>query len=129
MNDEQITLPQAFVERMREQLGAEADAFFASYESPRAYGLRRNPLKQTAEQFEQMMPWQLTPVSWADEGYYYPDTDRPGKHVYHEMGLYYIQEPSAMCVAQIADPRPGEVVLDLCAAPGGKSTQLAGTGK
>ena len=126
MNDEQITLPQAFVERMRENLGTEAEAFFASYESPRAYGLRRNPLKQTAEQFEQMMPWQLTPVSWADEGYYYQDTDRPGKHVYHEMGLYYIQEPSAMCVAQIADPRPGEAVLDLCAAPGGKSTQLAG---
>lgn len=126
MSEQQITLPQAFVERMREQLGAEADAFFASYESPRAYGLRRNPLKQTAEQFERLMPWQLTPVSWADEGYYYPDTDRPGKHVYHEMGLYYIQEPSAMCVAQIADPQPGEVVLDLCAAPGGKSTQLAG---
>lgn len=126
MNEQQITLPQAFVERMREQLGAEADAFFASYESPRAYGLRRNPLKQTAEQFERLMPWQLEPVGWADEGYYYSDADRPGKHVYHEMGLYYIQEPSAMCVAQIADPQPGEVVLDLCAAPGGKSTQLAG---
>ena len=126
MSEQQITLPQAFVERMREQLGAEADAFFASYESPRAYGLRRNPLKQTAEQFERLMPWQLEPVGWADEGYYYSDADRPGKHVYHEMGLYYIQEPSAMCVAQIADPQPGEVVLDLCAAPGGKSTQLAG---
>ena len=126
MNEEQITLPQAFVERMRENLGTEAEAFFASYESPRAYGLRRNPLKQTAEQFEQLMPWQLTSVSWAEEGYYYSDTDRPGKHVYHEMGLYYIQEPSAMCVAQIADPKPGEGILDLCAAPGGKSTQLAG---
>ena len=69
MSGQQITLPQAFVERMREQLGAEADAFFASYESPRAYGLRCNPLKQTAEQFERLMPWQLEPVDWADEGY------------------------------------------------------------
>lgn len=126
MNEQHITLPQAFVERMRADLGAEADIFFASYESPRAYGLRRNPLKCEKERFEQLLPWPLTPVNWADEGYYYSETDRPGKHVYHEMGLYYIQEPSAMCVAQIADPQPGEIVLDLCAAPGGKSTQIAG---
>ncbi len=126
MNEQHMTLPQAFVERMRADLGTEADAFFASYESPRAYGLRRNPLKCEKEQFEQLLSWQLTPVSWADEGYYYSGADRPGKHVYHEMGLYYIQEPSAMCVAQIADPQPGETVLDLCAAPGGKSTQIAG---
>lgn len=119
-------LPQAFVERMQESLGAEAEAFFASYDSPRAYGLRRNPLKLTREEFERQMPFALTPVSWADEGYYYQENERPGKHAFHEMGLYYIQEPSAMCVAQVAQPQAGERILDLCAAPGGKSTQLAG---
>lgn len=126
--EEQIRtrLPQAFVERMREKFGAEAEAFFASYDSPRAYGLRRNPLKTEQDQFESMMPFDMEKVSWAREGYYYKEADRPGKHPFHEMGLYYIQEPSAMCVVEVADPKPGEYVLDLCAAPGGKSTQIAG---
>ena len=119
-------LPQAFVERMAASLGAEAEAFFDSYASPRAYGLRRNPLKMEREDFEAQMPFSLGKVSWAKEGYYYPEAERPGKHAFHEMGLYYIQEPSAMCVVEVADPKPGEYVLDLCAAPGGKSTQIAG---
>lgn len=119
-------LPKAFVERMQESLGDESDQFFASYDSPRAYGLRRNPLKMERGQFEAKMPFALEKVSWAQEGYYYAHPERPGRHPFHEMGLYYIQEPSAMCVVEAADPRPGEYVLDLCAAPGGKSTQLAG---
>lgn len=122
----QIQLPQAFVERMRASLGAEADIFFESYDSSRAYGLRQNPLKMDRELFEVQMPFALEKVSWAKEGYYYQETERPGKHPFHEMGLYYIQEPSAMCVVEVADPKPGEYVLDLCAAPGGKSTQIAG---
>ena len=119
-------LPAAFAERMRESLGAEAEAFFASYGTPRAYGLRCNPLKTGGKRFEELMPFSLSHVPWAREGYYYRPQERPGKHYFHEMGLYYIQEPSAMCVAEIADPQPGERVLDLCAAPGGKATQLAG---
>jgi NOL1/NOP2/sun family putative RNA methylase len=111
---------------MSRSLGAEAKDFFDSYGSPRAYGLRRNPLKLSKEDFEALMPFDLSSVSWADEGYYYNEGERPGRHPYHEMGLYYIQEPSAMSVAAVADPKPGELVLDLCAAPGGKSTHLAG---
>ena len=122
----QVQLPQAFVERMKESLGEEADTFLASYDTPRAYGLRRNPLKMEREQFEAQMPFALETVSWAEEGYYYQEAERPGRHPFHEMGLYYIQEPSAMCVVEVADPKPGEYVLDLCAAPGGKSTQIAG---
>ena len=64
-------------------------------------------------------------VSWANEAYYFDENVRPGKHPYHEMGLYYIQEPSAMSAAALLAPKPGMRVLDLCAAPGGKSTQLA----
>ena len=64
-------------------------------------------------------------VSWANEAYYFDENVRPGKHPYHEMGLYYIQEPSAMSAATLLAPKPGMRVLDLCAAPGGKSTQLA----
>ncbi|MDD6038208.1 MAG: RsmF rRNA methyltransferase first C-terminal domain-containing protein [bacterium] len=119
-------LPKAFLDRMKDALQGEFEEFLASYESPRAYGLRYNPLKTDAKSFEEMMPGLLGRVPWAAEGYYYDCAMRPGKHPMHEAGLYYIQEPSAMCVVEVLDPKPGEVILDLCAAPGGKSTQIAG---
>lgn len=67
----------------------------------------------------------LSKVPWAENGYYYEASDQPGKHPYHAAGVYYIQEPSAMAPVELLDVRPGERVLDLCAAPGGKSTQIA----
>ena len=67
----------------------------------------------------------LTKVPWAENGYYYQQGDQPGKHPFHEAGVYYIQEPSAMAPAELLEAKPGERVLDLCAAPGGKSTQIA----
>jgi NOL1/NOP2/fmu family ribosome biogenesis protein/23S rRNA U2552 (ribose-2'-O)-methylase RlmE/FtsJ len=73
------------------------------------------------------MEWQpLEPVPWCPGGFYYGEAVRPGKHSYHAAGVYYIQEPSAMSAVPLLDPQPGETVLDLAAAPGGKSTQIAG---
>lgn len=123
---ETINLPEAFLARMKRMLGTEYEDFLASYEQERAYGLRRNPLKASATQFEETMPFTLEPVSWAQEGYYYKPSEQPGRHVLHEAGAYYIQEPSAMAVVEILNPQPKECILDLCAAPGGKSTQIAG---
>lgn len=124
--EEQIRLPQAFCGRMERLLGEEYKAFLASYEKERYYGLRHNPLKCPAETFVGQMPFMLDKIAWAREGYYYQAAQQPGRHVLHEAGAYYIQEPSAMAVAEILDPRPGERILDLCAAPGGKTTQIAG---
>lgn len=123
-----MQFPIEFQEKMTALLGEkEAPQFFQSYETARAYGLRRNPLKTDETTFLNKMPFALEPVSWAKEGYYYQgEIDQPGKHPYHEAGLYYIQEPSAMSVVEELDPQPGEIVCDLCAAPGGKSTQIAG---
>lgn len=123
---DRIQLPEAFEKRMQGLLGAEYEPFRQSYEQDRYYGLRYNPLKTTEEAFQEMMPFTLEKVSWAKEGYYYDAKEQPGRHVLHEVGAYYIQEPSAMAVVEILDPKPGEVILDLCAAPGGKSTQIAG---
>lgn len=117
-------LPEAFVEKMRVLLGEEADAFFESYQETRRFGLRINPLKCGDELPEYLDG--LKKIPWAKEGFYYDEPMRPGKHPYHEAGVYYIQEPSAMAVAEALDPKPGERILDLCAAPGGKSTHLAG---
>ncbi len=121
-----IQLPDAFSEKMKHLLGDEYDSFISSYEKERVQGLRRNPLKVSEEEFDRMCPFELKKIPWVREGYYYHAGDRPGKHPYHEAGLYYIQEPSAMAVVELLDPQPGERILDLCAAPGGKTTHIAG---
>lgn len=118
-------LPIEFEKRMREMLKEEYEDFLQSYEKPRFYGLRRNSLKISQEDFLKLMPFFLKKIPWCDTGYYYEEEEQPGKHPFHEMGLYYIQEPSAMAVVSSFPLKPGERVLDLCGAPGGKSTALA----
>ena len=119
-------LPQEFQVRMQQMLGEEYENFLKGYDKPRFHALRRNPLKIAEKDFLEKVPYQLTPVPWSKHGYYYKHEDQPGKHPYHEAGVYYIQEPSAMSVVEYLEVKPGEQVLDLCAAPGGKTTQIAG---
>ena len=123
---EQSVFPAAFCARMERLLGGEYPAFLAALARERSYGLRVSPLKADPAAFAARAPFALRPVPWAAEGFYYDPADRPGKHPYYEAGVYYIQEPSAMAVGALADAKPGERVLDLCAAPGGKTTHLAG---
>ena len=114
-------LPEAFLRRIKAQLGEEYDQFLQSLERPRAVALRFNPLKGTAPS----LPFTGAAVPWEPQGYYYDPLSRPGLHPYHEAGVYYLQEASAMSAVALLDPQPGERVCDLCAAPGGKSTQIA----
>ena len=115
-------LPEAFLKRMENQLGAEYPEFLKSLERPRAVALRFNPLKGETHQ----LPFVGEQVPWEPRGYYYDPASRPGLHPYHEAGVYYLQEASAMSAVALLDPKPGEKICDLCAAPGGKSTQIAG---
>ena len=115
-------LPQEFLDRVEKQLGDEFPAFLDSLERPRAVALRFNPLKGDAPE----MPFVKEPVPWEKQGFYYDPEARPGLHPYHEAGVYYLQEASAMSAVALLDPQPGERVCDLCAAPGGKTTQIAG---
>ena len=115
-------LPEAFLERMKLQLGEEFPEFLQSLERPRAVALRFNPLKGEAP----AMPFTGENVPWESNGWYYDPEARPGLHPYHEAGVYYLQEASAMAPVALLDPQPGERVCDLCAAPGGKTTQIAG---
>ncbi|MBQ8039908.1 MAG: RNA methyltransferase, partial [Lachnospiraceae bacterium] len=117
-------LPIEFLERMEKMLGSEYRAFLDSYEKEEYKALRFNPLKGDEKQFLENNPFSLNSVLWEENGYYYGPEDKPGKHPYHEAGVYYIQEPSAMAPVHFLDPRPGEKILDLCASPGGKSTQI-----
>ena len=115
-------LPEAFLSRMKAQLGIEYGDFLKSLERPRAVALRFNPLKGETP----VLPFVGESVPWEPFGWYYDPESRPGLHVFHEAGVYYLQEASAMAPVALLDPQPGERVCDLCAAPGGKSTQIAG---
>lgn len=119
-------LPQEFTNRMHNLLGEEYMEFEKSYDRERYQALRLNPLKVERETFLEQTTFTLNPVPWAKDGYYYKAENQPGKHPYHEAGVYYIQEPSAMAPAEYLDASPGDKILDLCAAPGGKTTQIAG---
>lgn len=119
-------LPSDYVELMKQLLGNEFPAFIQTYEEPSTRGLRVNTLKITPEELQKRVPFHLEPIPWCKEAFYYKhELDRPGKHVYHAAGLYYIQDASAMAPAEALQPQPGENILDLCAAPGGKTTQIA----
>ena len=106
-------LPEAFTKRMKTLLGEEYGAFLDSFSRPRAVALRLNPLKTQAP--PDLSGFSLRPVPWEPCGFYYDPETRPGKSAYHEAGLYYLQEASAMAPAALLDPQPGERVLDLCA--------------
>ncbi|MDD3278886.1 MAG: RsmB/NOP family class I SAM-dependent RNA methyltransferase [Lachnospiraceae bacterium] len=118
-------LPIEFECRMRKMLGKEYDAFEQSYDESRQYGLRVNALKCAAENFEKITPCELEHIPWVSNGFYYSSAARPAVHPYYAAGVYYLQEPSAMTPAGRLPILPGERVLDLCAAPGGKATELA----
>ncbi len=118
-------LPEKFKERMKQMLGGEYEPFLSALLQERYQALRVNPLKADAKEVCSRVPFCRGAVSWAADAFYYEASDQPGKHPYHEAGVYYIQEPSAMAPVSFLGARPGEKILDLCAAPGGKSTQIA----
>ena len=118
-------LPQQFLDEMKEILGHEFDNFLKSYDEPKTTGLRLNTMKISKQELLDLDLFQLTNIPWAKEGFYYDESiDRPGKNPLHESGAYYLQEPSAMSVVPKLDVQEGDRVLDLCAAPGGKSTYI-----
>ncbi|MGN1373408.1 MAG: RsmB/NOP family class I SAM-dependent RNA methyltransferase [Candidatus Coproplasma sp.] len=119
-----IELPQEFIDRVKRDLGDEAQAFLNSYDRQPYKAIRVNTLKINPEEFKKVSPFELTQVKWEPNGFYVCE-EKAGKTILHQAGLYYVQEPSAMSAAPLLNVRPGERVLDLCSAPGGKGTQLA----
>ena len=97
-------LPERFLQRIANQLGSEYEDFLKSLERPRAVALRFNPLKGEAPD----LPFVQENVPWEPNGFYYDPEARPGLHIYHEAGVYYLQEASAMAPVQLLDPQPGE---------------------
>jgi len=119
-------LPKAFVARMRELLGPEAPAFLDSYGRPAQRAVRANPLKLDPADLPGLLGIDPDPVPWCPEAFFLPQGVRVGDTLAHAAGLCYVQEPSALAVGAALDVRPGQRVLDLAAAPGGKTTLAAG---
>ncbi len=118
-------LPKPFLDNMKLLLKDQYPDYLTAMERPKKQGLRINTLKTDFTHLKQHLPYLQQPVKWTENGYYYPEDVRPGTEIWYRMGLYYLQEPSAMFPAAVLPVNPGDFVLDLCAAPGGKSTELA----
>ncbi|PKM95758.1 MAG: SAM-dependent methyltransferase [Firmicutes bacterium HGW-Firmicutes-1] len=119
-----MTLPEQYKNKMKTLLEDNYEAYIASFDKVHYQGLRSNDIKIDPSTFLKIAPFQLEPIVWADNGFYYSNEEKPAKHPYYHAGLFYIQEPSAMVPASILPIQKGDKVLDLCAAPGGKSTQI-----
>lgn len=124
MGDKNMNLPEDFVEKMKQLLKEDYENYAASLEKERVYGLRSNCLKVDTQFLKQKEIWNLWDIPWCKEGCYYDGKERPSKHPYYYAGLYYLQEPSAMAPGAMLPIEKDDKVLDICAAPGGKSTQL-----
>lgn len=120
-----IKLPEEYLNNMKQLLQDEYDLYLDSFNNDRVYGLRINTNKISVKDFLKINPFNLKPIPWTDDGFYFDEKDKPSKHPYYYAGLYYIQEPSAMLPAQVLPIEENDIVLDACAAPGGKSSKLA----
>lgn len=120
-----MELPSKFKDQMKDLLKEEYDAYLDSFNHDRYYGLRVNTMKISVEDFLKISPFHLEPIPWTTDGFYYSKDEKPSKHPYYYAGLYYLQEPSAMLPAEVLPIEENDLVLDTCAAPGGKSTKLA----
>ena len=119
-----MELPEAFKEKMKNLMGESYQSLLDSYDQPESKGIRTNTLKLSSAELANKLPFKTDGVNWCSEGFYIDHEVRPGKNPHYYAGLYYVQEPTAMAAVEVLDPKPGDWVLDLCAAPGGKSTQI-----
>ncbi len=118
-------LPEAFLTRMQSQLGAAFSAYLAAMEQSPKRALRVNTLKILPKDFASCVDFPLSPTGLTPESFFVPDDVAVGRHPLHAAGLFYMQEPSAQMPVSLLTLHPGMAVLDLCAAPGGKSGQIA----
>ncbi len=118
-----LKLPEKFKERMKELLGDEYNEYLSAIEKEPVKAFRVNTDKISVQDFMKISELCNEKIPYCDTGFYL-NHKKAGNHPYHHAGMIYIQEPGAMMPAECIDVKKGLTVLDMCAAPGGKSTQL-----
>ena len=118
-------LPECYQSDMKNILKDEFSDYLESMSAIQMNGMRINTNKISVQDFLKISPFELKPIPWTTDGFYFKEEDKPSRHPYYYAGLYYIQEPSAMLPAEVLPIEENDVVLDACAAPGGKSLKLA----
>lgn len=119
-------MKEQFLERMKGYLKEEYEAYLETLKEDMYRGIRVNPCKSSIEEIKALALCELRPSAICSESFYIPyDVEHLGHHPAHLAGLFYMQEPSASSAVEVLDVKQGDWVLDLCAAPGGKSTQIA----
>ena len=116
-------LQDKYLKKMKDLLKDEYDAYLNSFNDSPYKGLRVNTSKISINDFLKIFPYNLTKIPWTSDGFYYTD-ESITKHPFYYAGLYYIQEPSAMLPGELLPIEENDLVLDACAAPGGKSLKL-----
>ena len=117
-------LPNEFKDRMKLLLKDKYDEFINTYNNQNVKSIRVNTNKISVEAFLEINPFKLTPIPYTKDGFYVEESSL-GNHPYHHAGLFYVQDPAAMMPVNCLEVQPNWLVLDLCAAPGGKSIQIA----
>lgn len=120
-----MDLPLEYLNKIKNFFGDDFDNYIDSFNYPHHMGIRTNLLKISPTELSNLLDFELSQVPWCDTGFYYSSDIRPAKNFYYNAGLFYIQEPSAMCVVSMLPISEGDKVLDLCSAPGGKATHVA----
>lgn len=120
-----MQLPESYQKKIKALFKEDYSSYFDSFQQPPYQGIRINTSKISVEDFIKLSPFQLEAIPWCKNGFYVNKEEQVSKHPYYYAGLYYIQEPSAMYPASALPIEKGDFVLDTCAAPGGKSTELA----
>ena len=120
-----MKLPKEYIDNIKALLGIDSEKYFECLKYNGYKGIRVNNLKISTEEFEKICPFKIEKIPFINNGFYYDQFENPAKHPFYHAGLFYLQEPSAMLPANRLPIEEGDNVLDLCAAPGGKATELA----
>lgn len=119
-----MNIPKEFLSRMNKILGEEFDDFKSALEQPIQKSIYVNQNKISVDDFKKISDFSLEQIPYEKAGFYV-DNEKRGRHPLHHAGAFYMQEPSAMFTVNSIDFKGDETVLDMCAAPGGKSIQIA----
>ena len=118
-----MDLPIEFINKMKCLLGTDADKFFDELEKPSVKGITVNFDRMNRSNFEKFCDFDHSPIEQIENGFYV-DNFKFATHILNHLGVIYSQEPSAMYPVEMLDIEDNDIVLDVCAAPGGKSIQI-----